>query len=775
MAATDHLVSPFAVELGMEPETGVDSQFGDESGDEEAPAGSHPLAAVFALPRRAFDALAKGGWAAAVAVAAGAGVRDVNQLTNLVFWYRHPELIGQKLRADQRDLAQEWLRVRDEIVRPALAGLPPPASPPAPGPGRPGRTSIPAEGLRWFGPPQQQTPELMAFMRKVYALHVRRSRGDFVDTLPASALADVVPGKKARKDAAAKARDMLAAASNALAAAGLTGTVRIGVLSAYRSAARQFDIWQGKTTKGAGGFPHYYAATRAARNDPRFGGEHSDKAAAYLAQHMAGLVAAPGYSNHQDGLSLDLGTREGRGDLVKVYEGSWFHGWLRANAHLYDFEPLATEAWHWTYRPPAGTASEFEPAPEVWREDEAPPVVEPEEGLEEGGEQEAEDFEAVAENAFDGPEREGSEPLDLDPEASVLVWTRLLRFAPARVRRMMEDRLSEARERWLTANRPLRRRFPNEPATNLDGHPIPPWVSAPAVLDHLRRHYDQQHGALTAADQARRYSRAPGMVLGANPAGPVTANYFVLHDTADTGERTSVSRTGGVHLWVGTVSLARGADWDQAGDATKLEIPQRTCFVHVELTRATSCAITAAAADTYPNTGISTARSAGTRYTDQQYDDVANAYIVASLRRGRFLTVTAHKELDRSAVQRGHPNRLGHGDPGDFDVDRLYRLISRKLVLPVTSTFGITQQRVASRNLDGHVNAFIGYARGNAAAADQYAWPIPWQHQNPGLPQGDSTVPPYPSAHLYVMPLHNAAGQPVLHCGNGNWHHGAPP
>jgi hypothetical protein len=216
----------------------------------------------------------------------------------------------------------------------------------------------------------------MAFMRRVYALHVKRSKGNFVDTLPESALDDVVPGKKARKDAAAKAREMLAAANAALAAEGLTGTVRIGVLSAYRSADQQFDIWQGKTTKGSGGFPFYYAATKAARRSPRFGGEHSDSAAAYLAAYMGQYVAAPGYSNHQDGLSLDLGTRKGKGRLVKLYKGSWFHDWLRANAHTYHFTPLASEAWHWTFRPPAG-ASEFESESESWPREEVTPTAVP--------------------------------------------------------------------------------------------------------------------------------------------------------------------------------------------------------------------------------------------------------------------------------------------------------------------------------------------------------------------------------------------------------------
>jgi hypothetical protein len=383
-------------------------------------------------------------------------------------------------------------------------------------------------------------------------------------------------------------------------------------------------------------------------------------------------------------------------------------------------------------------------------------------------------FTAGGESAFDGPVGENLLPDGLDLNASVLGWTNLLRLVPASVRQYVENKLLKARGEWLATNQPKRRRFPNEPRTNLDGLSIPQWVNAKAVFGHLTGHYNNQHAALTAADRTKKFSRAPAEILGVNPNNPLTANYFVLHDTGGTQDHTHSSKNGGVHLWIGKVSLARGMDWDRAGDATKLEFGNQTCLIHVELIRATGHSINLAAPNTYRNAGISTARKAGTRYTDQQYDDLANAYIVASIRRGRFLTVTAHKEIDRSAARRGHPNESAHGDPEDMDVERLYRLISRKLVLPADSTFGISQQRINSPNLAGHVNAFIEYARGNAAAANQYAWPIPWQHQNPGLPQGDSTKPPYKSTGLYVMPLLNAANQPILNCGNGKWDQGPP-
>ncbi len=358
-----------------EDEVGEADERGAAESDllEEATAGEHPLASVFRLPRMAFDAMARGGWGTALAVAVGSGLRDVNQLTNMVFWFRHPQLIGQKLRPDQSDLVREWLQIRDTIVKPALAGGA--TSPPVPladrAPTGDSRRSLPASGLRWYGPPGEETPELMEFMRTVYERHVQRSRGDFVDTLPASAIEEVESGQYARKDAAASARAMLAAARAAMAAAGLAGSVRIGVLSGYRSADRQFDIWQGKTTKGKGGFPYYYAQTRATRRMPKYGGEHSDQAADYLAQYMGNYVAAPGYSNHQDGLALDLGTGRVGGSLGRLRTGAWFHTWLTENAaRRFHFQPLASEAWHWTYRPPAGGS-----ASEVTEEEVSPTSV----------------------------------------------------------------------------------------------------------------------------------------------------------------------------------------------------------------------------------------------------------------------------------------------------------------------------------------------------------------------------------------------------------------
>lgn len=52
------------------------------------------------------------------------GTRDVNRLTNLVFWTRHPSLNGQRIPAGQQDLEREWVRIKNEIVLPMLASKP---------------------------------------------------------------------------------------------------------------------------------------------------------------------------------------------------------------------------------------------------------------------------------------------------------------------------------------------------------------------------------------------------------------------------------------------------------------------------------------------------------------------------------------------------------------------------------------------------------------------------------------------------------------------------
>lgn len=56
-----------------------------------------------------------------VDISIASGNRDVNDLTNIEFNRRHPERGGAKIQKDETALAKEWISIRDDVVRPALA------------------------------------------------------------------------------------------------------------------------------------------------------------------------------------------------------------------------------------------------------------------------------------------------------------------------------------------------------------------------------------------------------------------------------------------------------------------------------------------------------------------------------------------------------------------------------------------------------------------------------------------------------------------------------
>jgi len=64
------------------------------------------------------------------------GARNENALTDAVFFARHPELHRTPIAVRQRQLAAEWLQIRDRLVRPALAAATGAAPTPAPPSGR---------------------------------------------------------------------------------------------------------------------------------------------------------------------------------------------------------------------------------------------------------------------------------------------------------------------------------------------------------------------------------------------------------------------------------------------------------------------------------------------------------------------------------------------------------------------------------------------------------------------------------------------------------------
>jgi len=87
------------------------------------------------FPKSVLKALRSGSEAAAIKLAIGLGYRDEVALTSLIFFKRHPERRGQKLTKGEprfRELSQEWIDIRDRLVRPALRNAPPPGAGAAP-------------------------------------------------------------------------------------------------------------------------------------------------------------------------------------------------------------------------------------------------------------------------------------------------------------------------------------------------------------------------------------------------------------------------------------------------------------------------------------------------------------------------------------------------------------------------------------------------------------------------------------------------------------------
>jgi D-alanyl-D-alanine carboxypeptidase len=215
----------------------------------------------------------------------------------------------------------------------------------------------------WTGSPDQ-----IAFRDRVLAAHLAQSKrlkgqpfrdrrrdelhpipGTEVYTLPQTA------------DAAGR---LIAAANADLAAARAQGdpdarrTKRITATSGYRSSTYQRKRWHDL-------FPKYYNQSRSARTSLP-GGPHSDAAVAYMLRRkddggfgVPGRIAAPGYSNHENGIAVDLyqirtpGLPNSTADRDRAkWRATWFYKWLteKGNGRRFGFKQLPTEEWHWEYQ-----------------------------------------------------------------------------------------------------------------------------------------------------------------------------------------------------------------------------------------------------------------------------------------------------------------------------------------------------------------------------------------------------------------------------------------
>lgn len=222
------------------------------------------------------------------------------------------------------------------------------------------------------------TAEQIAFRNSVLAEHIARSskaRGAPLPDLDSKQL-EIIPGTsiKTRPETARAAGRLLAAANadlqkaQAARDADALRTKRLTVASGYRGSDHQRSLWL-KYFKG------YYNKTRAHR-EALAEGPHSKAAAAYMLKSRAyggfglgGRIAAPGYSNHQNGIAVDLFQIRKPGHEVAnsssdaaraIWRRSWFYGWLKQNAAAYGFEQLPTEEWHWEFRRKPTITSEFE-------------------------------------------------------------------------------------------------------------------------------------------------------------------------------------------------------------------------------------------------------------------------------------------------------------------------------------------------------------------------------------------------------------------------------
>jgi LAS superfamily LD-carboxypeptidase LdcB len=85
-----------------------------------------------------------------------------------------------------------------------------------------------------------------------------------------------------------------------------------------------------------------------------------------LANYIAGKLASPGYSLHNNGLAIDFVTTENgkkfkietskKGELEKAWRETWFFNWFLhgkpKNASSFGFfqNNEINEPWHWEYK-----------------------------------------------------------------------------------------------------------------------------------------------------------------------------------------------------------------------------------------------------------------------------------------------------------------------------------------------------------------------------------------------------------------------------------------
>jgi hypothetical protein len=225
------------------------------------------------------------------------------------------------------------------------------------------------------------------FEESVQGAHIKKAarRRPHAPDIPDSDLEVVEGGQKLLKGVAGKCRALLKQArvdlatqkaeflkkpkreqdaeERALKASGQTVVTQVesfGISSGYRSIKHDAELWhsyfEGKY------YPANYGQLR--RLSCWDGGEFGGKAVRTMVDFVGKRKAAPGFSNHSNGIAVDFFTVEGgvtlqaktkgtNADLKRVnqqWEKSWLYHWLEKNKAKYGIERIPTEAWHWEFQ-----------------------------------------------------------------------------------------------------------------------------------------------------------------------------------------------------------------------------------------------------------------------------------------------------------------------------------------------------------------------------------------------------------------------------------------
>ena len=212
-------------------------------------------------------------------------------------------------------------------AQPALSGAPPAlAAPVSVAPAAVSTLSVPAVSVEAVVPEglvSEAKPPVRRLPTSV------RSLGVLVNKSRPLKPATYVPKLTTIKGTSFRLRPEAAAAYRKMAAAARKDGIRFTVVSAYRSYARQKQLFAQYTL--------LYGKAYAAR-----------------------IAALPGKSEHQTGLALDLGAANGRGRLTGSFASTRESKWLVKNAYKYGFilrypqgkektTGYAFEPWHYRY------------------------------------------------------------------------------------------------------------------------------------------------------------------------------------------------------------------------------------------------------------------------------------------------------------------------------------------------------------------------------------------------------------------------------------------